>query len=498
MSAKYILAIDQGTTGSTAMILDRDLRVVGLAGQDFPQHFPKPGWVEHDLDEIWASVLAAVRGAMQHARAKPSEIAAIGITNQRETTCLWERATGKPVMRAIVWQDRRTAPECARLRKRGVEASVRRKTGLVLSPYFSATKLQWMLHSSPTLASAARRGELAFGTIDSFILARLTGAHATDVSNASRTLLMDLRRCRWDEDLLRLFRIPRSVLPEILPSAVEYGRTRRFLDFPDGIPVTGIAGDQQAALFGQACFRPGMAKCTYGTGAFVMVNTGDEPVVSKSGLLTTMGWKIGDSPTYALEGSAFIAGAAVQWLRDGLGLISRSEEIETLAAGVSDADGVLFVPALTGLGAPHWVPEATGLISGITRRTTKGHVARATLEGIAYQVSELLQAMSADMGKRLTTLRVDGGASVNRLLMQFQSDLLGLEVVRPETIETTALGAALQAGLGAGFWSGIEEIRKGWRQQASFRPAMRLAERKARMESWRRAVRAVRSLAVSE
>lgn len=492
---KYILAIDQGTTGSTALLFDVDLNIVGRSNVEFPQHFPKPSWVEHDLEEIWASVERSVRQALAQSRIQPSEVAAIGITNQRETTCLWKRGPkAEPFCRAIVWQDRRTAGHCQQLKKAGHEKRIHRKTGLLLDPYFSATKLAWMLGNVPGAAAAAKQGTIAFGTIESYLLYRMTGEHKTDVTNASRTLLMDIKKCRWDDEMLKLFKIPRSLLPEIAPSCVEYGKTKKFLNFPDGTPITGLIGDQQAALFGQACFRKGSLKSTYGTGAFVLVNTGNTPIFSKHRLLTTVAWQRGKNVTYGLEGSAFIAGAAVQWLRDGLKLIPKSADVEALAASVPDADGVMFVPALSGMGAPYWLAGATGLITGVTRRTTAAHVARATLEGVAYQIADLVEAMAKDYGKKLEILKVDGGASENNLLMQFQSDLLGVDLVRSEIVETTALGAGLQAGLAIGFWKDEAEIEKRWRAAARFSPRMKPAERRSRRESWSRAIRAVTAL----
>jgi glycerol kinase len=492
---QYILAIDQGTTGTTALVFDEGFTIHGKHTVEFPQHFPKPSWVEHDLEEIWASVRDAVNGALSQARCTPGWIAAIGITNQRETTCLWRREPNAPPLgRAIVWQDRRTSDVCEKLKKRGLEKSVNRKTGLLLDPYFSATKLQWMLKNVSGASAAAKAGKLAFGTIDSYLLYRMSGAHATDVTNASRTLLMDLKTQKWDDDLLKLFGVPKSVLPEILPSAVEYGRTKGFLDFADGTPITGIAGDQQAALFGQACFQKGSAKCTYGTGAFILMNTGEKPVFSKHRLLTTIAWKLGNKTTYGLEGSAFIAGAAVQWLRDGLGLISKSAEVEALAASVPDSGGVVMVPALSGLGAPYWWPNATGIMTGITRGTTKAHVARATLEGMAFQVSELLEAMGKDGGKRPAPIKVDGGASANDLLMQFQADLMGVKVVRSQILETTALGSGIQAGLAVGYWKNLDEVAKKWKAAKSFEPSMKAPDRAKAMERWRRALKAVQIL----
>lgn len=495
---KYVLAIDQGTTGTTALLFDEDLRILGKATVDFPQYFPQPGWVEHDLNEIWNSVLKAVKTALQDAKVSSNSVAAIGITNQRETTCLWERGEqAQPLRKAIVWQDRRTAAECEKLRKKGLSKKVQMKTGLVLDPYFSATKLQWMLKNTPGAMARAKKGQVLFGTIESYLLYRLTGEHRTDVTNASRTLLMDLKKCKWDEDLRKLFGIPSEMLPEIFPSAVEYGRTKGFLDIPDGTPVSGMIGDQQSALFGQACFEKGSAKCTYGTGAFAVLNTGDKPVFSKSQMLTTVAWQLGKKPTYALEGSAFIAGAAVQWLRDGLELFGKSSEVERLAESVPDAGGVLFVPALSGMGAPHWLPHATGLVTGVTRGTTKAHVARATLEGIAYQVSELFSAMAHDMGKRPSELKVDGGASENNLLMQFQSDLIGCKVVRCSITETTALGAGLQAGLAIGMWRDLADIKKRWRADRTFTPGMGAKEKTAKLAKWAGAMKAVKLLSDS-
>ncbi len=492
---RYILSIDQGTTGTTAMLLDREMVIHGRANVEFPQHFPQANWVEHDLDEIWASVGKAISLALEQKGVRPEEIAGIGITNQRETTCLWYRGRdATPVTRAIVWQDRRTADVCAKMRARGLEKSIQKKTGLLLDPYFSATKLEWILKNIPGAMAKAKIGEVAFGTIDSYLLYRMTGKHATDVSNASRTLLMDIKKCEWDEDLLKLFKIPRAVLPQILPSAVEYGRTKNFFNLPDGIPVTGIAGDQQAALFGQACFSKGSVKCTYGTGAFIVANTGKTPVFSKHRLLTTVCWKLGDEVTYGLEGSAFIAGAAVQWLRDGLKLLTKSEDIEKYAGEVTSSDGVLFVPALSGFGAPHWLANATGLITGLTRRTTRGHLCRATLEGVGYQVAELLEAMGEDLNKNLGPIRVDGGASADNILMQFQADLLGTDVIRSAIVETTALGAGLQAGLALGYWKNLADIQKSWKASSTLRSQITAKNRRALRLKWDHAVEAVRLL----
>jgi glycerol kinase len=487
---RYILAIDQGTTGTTALLIGRDLTIGGRVTVDFPQHFPQPGWVEHDPEEIWFSVLQAIRRLLKETAVPTTEIAAIGITNQRETTLLWERETGRPAGNAIVWQCRRSADICSELKARGSEPTFRGKTGLVLDPYFSGTKITWRLRNDAALRLRAEAGELAFGTVDSFLVWRLTGGrhHVTDVSNASRTLLMDLKSLAWDDELLDLLEVPASLLPEIRPSSQIYGHTRGLGILPDGIPVAGMAGDQQAALFGQACFEPGEAKCTYGTGAFLLENTGKEIVVSKSGLLTTVAWQIGREVTYALEGSAFIAGAAVQWLRDGLGLFQSSMDIEALAAQVPDSGGVVFVPALTGLGAPHWRSEARGAILGITRGTTAAHLARATLEGIALQIGDLVTAMTGDRGKPLALLKVDGGAARNNLLMQLQADLVELPVVRPQTVETTALGAAMLAGLAVGFWRNLEEVKASWREERRFLPQQSRHWRDELLHRWRDAI----------
>ncbi len=488
--ASYVLAIDQGTTGTTVLILDRRLSLRARVNQEFPQHFPRPGWVEHDLEDVWRSTLATVARALRQAGIRGRDVAAIGITNQRETTALWDRDSSRPLHRAIVWQDRRTADACARLRSEGHEARLRERTGLVLDPYFSATKLRWLLDNVRGARARAEAGSAAFGTIDSFLTWRLTGgaAHVTDVSNASRTLLMDLRTRRWDPELLELFGIPAAVLPEIRASSEVYGTTAGVKGLPDGIPVAGIAGDQQAALFGQACFRPGEAKCTYGTGAFLLQNIGPEPVLSSRGLLTTVAWTVGGETAYALEGSSFVAGAAVQWLRDGLGLIRRSADVEALARQVKTSGDLVFVPALAGLGAPHWRPGARGLVTGITRGTTAAHLARATLEGIAFLIHDLAEAMRAEAGKPFPVFKVDGGASQNDLLMQFQADLLEVPVERPRLIETTAFGAAFLAGLAVGVWKDREEIRRVWKVGKRFAPRMKPVEREAHVAKWRRAV----------
>ncbi|GAO03932.1 glycerol kinase GlpK [Anaeromyxobacter sp. PSR-1] len=488
--ASYVLAIDQGTTGTTVLVLDRRLSPRARVNQEFRQIFPKPGWVEHDLEDIWGSTVSTVQRALREAGIRGSDVAAVGITNQRETTALWDRRSSRPVAHAIVWQDRRTTDACAQLRSAGHEPLVRDRTGLVLDPYFSGTKLRWLLDNTKGARQKAENGELAFGTIDSFLVWRLTGgaAHVTDVSNASRTLLMDLRARRWDRELLDLFGVPPNVLPEIRPSSEVYGTTRGVKVLPDGIPVAGMAGDQQAALFGQACFRPGEAKCTYGTGAFLLQNVGPEPVMSSRGLLTTVAWTVGGETAYALEGSSFIAGAAVQWLRDGLGLIARAPDVEALAKQVKSTGELVFVPALAGLGAPHWRPEARGLIAGIDRSTTAAHLARATLEGIAFLIHDLAEAMRAEAGKPFPVFKVDGGASQNDLLMQFQADLLEVPVERPRMIETTALGAAFLAGLAVGFWKDREEIRRAWQVGKRFEPRMKPVEREQHVAKWRKAV----------
>jgi glycerol kinase len=487
---RHVIAIDQGTTGSTVLILDETLRVVGRGYREFAQHYPEPGWVEHDPEQIWASVEAALSLALGQAKVAPDAIAAIGITNQRETTIVWDRATGRPVHRAIVWQDRRTADTCAALKAAGHEDAVRARTGLTLDPYFSGTKLAWILRSDPALAAAAARGELAFGTVDSYLLWRLTGGavHATDVTNASRTLLFDLHTRRWSEELCALFGVEPSLLPTIVPSAGVCGTTRGVAGLRDGVPIAGLAGDQQSALFGQACFDPGTAKCTYGTGAFILMNTGATPVASKAGLLTTVAWEIPGELAYALEGSAFIAGAAVQWLRDGLGLLhlgqgDRGAGRQRPRLGRGRGGAGLHRP-----GRPPLAARARGLITGLTRGTTRAHLARATLEGIALQNVDILRAMEADSGRRLTTLRVDGGAAANDLLMQFQADVLAVEISRPELVETTALGAAFLAGLGAGVWRDKDAIRAAWREDRRFHPTTDRSAVDAHLARWAAAV----------
>jgi len=493
---KYVLAFDQGTTSSRAIVFDREGGIVAVAQQEFRQIFPASGWVEHDPLEIWQSQIQVAREALARARLDARAIAAIGITNQRETTLVWERATGKPVGHAIVWQDRRTAPLCDELRARGFEPLFRARTGLVLDPYFSGTKLAWILDNVPGARADAAAGKLAFGTVDTWLLWNLTGGrvHATDVTNASRTLLYDIRRNVWDDELLELLGIPRSLLPEVHPSSHRYGETDAAL-FGASIPICGIAGDQQAALFGQACHRPGMAKSTYGTGCFLLMQTGDEARPSAHGLLTTAAAQRHGERRYAFEGSIFVSGAVVQWLRDGLGLIRQSADVEELARSVQDNGGVYFVPAFTGLGAPYWDPYARGGIFGLTRGTTAGHIARAAVESIAYQVVDLVRAMEADAGQPISELRVDGGAAANDLLLQFQADVLGVRVVRPRVLETTALGAAYLAGLAAGVWSGVEEIAALWQVDRVFEPCMDRAAAERLLGGWHRAVERVREQA---
>jgi glycerol kinase len=487
--SKFLLAIDQGTTGSTALVVDLSGRTLGRATVEFAQHFPKPGWVEHDPSEIWASVEASVTAALAVAGVQGKDLSAIGITNQRETTVLWEKATGKAIANAIVWQCRRTADQCDALRDAGHEPRVKALTGLVLDAYFSGTKIAWLLDHVDGARARAEAGELSFGTIDTFLVSKLTGGktHVTDATNASRTLLMDLEKLRWDPWLCEIFRVPAQVLPTIVGSAEIVARTSGVGFLPDGIPIAGMAGDQQAALFGQACFHEGDAKCTYGTGAFALMNVGKKPIASHHGLVTTVAFRIANETTYALEGSSFIAGAAVQWLRDGLGLVKTAQDIEELAKGVASSEGVHFVPALSGLGAPHWDPSARGAITGLTRGTTRAHIARATLEGIAFSVSDLLSAMVKDAGRPLSRLRVDGGASQNDLLMQFQSDISNVTVERPTEIESTGRGAAMLAGIGAGFVD-LTEVQGMLKLGKRFAPEMTAKDREERLRGWEDAV----------
>ena len=486
---KHVLALDQGTTSSRAIVFGEDGSVRALAQQEFRQIFPHPGWVEHDPEEIWTSQLGVARRALAQARLKAADIAALGIANQRETVILWDRKSGQPVHNAIVWQDRRTADICAKLKRSGKTSTVRSRSGLVIDPYFSATKLAWLLDSIPGVRLHAERGELAFGTVDSWLVWKLSGGalHITDVSNASRTMLYNIHTGDWDQDLLDLFRIPRKLLPRVLPSSRVYGNSMREV-FGAPIAIAGIGGDQQAAMFGQACHSAGMAKNTYGTGCFMLLNTGDKAVPSRHGLLTTRCAQRGANAQYALEGGVFIAGAVVQWLRDGLGFFRTSAEIEALAASVEDAGGVYLVPAFAGLGAPHWDAYARGTMLGLTRGSTRAHIARAALEAIAFQSAEVLQAMQKDAGIRLKELRVDGGAAANDTLMQFQADILGVPVLRPKVLETTALGAAYLAGLATGVWKSTTTISRQWAIGRRFEPVMRSAEAQARLAGWARAL----------
>jgi glycerol kinase len=486
---KAILALDQGTTSSRAIAFGRDGRILGVAQQEFRQIFPRPGWVEHDALEIWRTQRDVASQAIVAAGLSPPDVGAIGITNQRETTVLWERATGRPIANAIVWQDRRTASRCDALRQAGHEPLFARKTGLLLDAYFSGTKLAWLLDNVAGARARAERGELAFGTVDAWLAWQLSGgaAHITDASNASRTLLFNIHTLDWDDELLGILEVPRAVLPRVVASSAKVA-TSACEGLPSGIPIAGIAGDQQAALFGQACHREGMAKNTYGTGCFLLMNTGTKPAVSSHRLLATVAWRRAERTAYALEGSIFVAGAAIQWLRDGLGLIARAADIEALAASVPDTGGVYFVPALSGLGAPYWDPHARGAIVGITRGTTKAHLARATLDAIAFQSAELIEAMAADSGIALTELRVDGGATASNLLMQMQANLLGVPVVRPRVTETTALGAAYLAGLAVGFWQDEAEIASLWSRDRVFEPALSREAAAARLGEWKRAI----------
>lgn len=487
--SRYILSLDQGTTSSRAIVFGRDGRVVASAQQEFPQIYPQPGHVEHDPESIWDSQLLTARSALEIAGLTAADIAAVGVTNQRETTVLWDRQTGKPVANAIVWQSRITAEICTQLKQAGCEAVFRSKTGLVLDPYFSGTKIKYLLDSIPGLRGRAERGEILFGTIDSFLAWRLSGGklHITDPSNASRTLLFNIHTGEWDDELLRLMNVPRAILPDVRASSEVYGEIDS-VHLGGSIPLAGIAGDQQAATFGQCCFDPGTAKNTYGTGCFMLMNTGHRPVASTTGLLTTVAWRIGNQTTYAVEGSIFIAGAAVQWLRDGLGLIERASDIEALAASVPDNGGVYFVPALAGLGAPFWDPHARGTIVGLTRGTTKGHLARATLEAMAYQTRDVLDAMQHDAGVPLAELKVDGGAAANNSLLQFQSDILSTRVRRPVVQETTALGAAYLAGLAVGYWKDMNDLRQNWGLDREFTPQMDPKVRNGLYREWQRAI----------
>ena len=489
---KYILAIDQGTTGTTVSLIRQDGSFVAKANKEYRQIYPRPGWVEHNPEDIWNSALSCVRQVFEMADVSGKEVAAVGITNQRETSLIWERKTGKPIYNAIVWQCRRTTNFCGGLKKKGLTKKIVKKTGLVVDPYFSASKLRWILGEIPGSRARVRKGELVGGTIDTYLIWRLTGgdSHVTDVSNASRTQLMNIQTGQWDEELLKIYSVPEKLLPRISPSSGILGYTKSIPGLPDGIPISGVAGDQQAALFGQTCFRVGEAKCTFGTGSFILMNTGNQRLHSKSGLLTTVAWQLENQKemTYALEGGAFICGAAVQWLRDEMKFFEKSFEVETLARSVEDSGGVEFVPALAGLGAPHWDPCARGTITGLTRGSHRGHIARATLDAMALQNVEILQAMEKDLGKKLRGLRVDGGAADNEFLMQLQSDYLGSKMLKPKVLETTAAGAAYLAGLGIGFWSDLKEIQKIWKVNREFRPNISKKQREQRFISWQRAI----------
>ncbi len=487
---KYILALDQGTTSSRAIVFDHAGNAVSVAQKEFTQYFPKPGWVEHDPMEIWSSQIGVAQEAISALRLSRDEIAAIGITNQRETTIVWDAATGEPVHNAIVWQDRRTAEYCDSLKEKGLTGMIREKTGLIIDAYFSGTKIRWILENVPGARERAEKGELRFGTVDSWLVWNLTGGkvHVTDVSNASRTMLFNINTLQWDQELLDLLDIPISMMPQVKSSSEVYGETSGDV-FAEGVPVAGMAGDQQAALFGQMCTEPGSVKNTYGTGCFMLMNTGTEPIMSKNNLLTTIAWKIGDTVNYALEGSIFVGGSVVQWLRDGLGIIKSSSEVEELARTVPDNGGVYFVPALTGMGAPWWDQYAKGGIHGITRGTTAGHIARAALEGIAFQTMDIVGAMEKDAGVRLSELKVDGGASRDNLLMQFQADILGADVIRPQVTETTAKGACYLAGLAVGFWDSVADIKSQWLAERVFHPEAPEEKVNALKEGWSDAIR---------
>jgi len=487
MNNSYILALDQGTTSSRAILFNHEGDIVATAQKEFTQIYPQPAWVEHDPEEIWSSQFSVMAEVMAKQNITAVQIAAIGITNQRETTIVWDRSTGKPIHNAIVWQDRRTAAFCDELNARGMAGTIQQKTGLIIDAYFSATKLKWILDNVPGARDKARKGQLAFGTVDTWLVWKLSGGklHITDVSNASRTMLLDIHTCEWDDELLQIFDIPRNLLPEVRSSSEVYGATEQ-----GGIPLAGIAGDQQAALFGQMCTMPGMVKNTYGTGCFMLMNTGEKLVLSSNNLLTTVAWKINNQTMYALEGSIFIAGAVVQWLRDGLQIIRSSAEIESLASAVLDTGGVYMVPAFAGLGAPHWNQYARGSLFGITRGSTKNHIARAALESIAYQTTDVLKAMESDAGISIKELRVDGGATINNQLMQFQSDILQVPVVRPKVYETTALGAAYLAGLATGYWGSVHEVQQQWKADKTFKPGMQKDTVTELMHGWKRAVKA--------
>ncbi len=492
-----ILALDQGTSSSRAVIVDSSSKILAVAQRELPQIYPQPGWVEQDPEAIWSSQLAAIRAVLEQAHLTASDISAVGITNQRETTIVWDRTTGQPIFNALVWQDRRSAPLCDLLKSQGHEPLFQRKTGLIFDAYFSGSKIRWLLDNVEGARARAEAGSLCFGTVDAWLIWKLTGGqrHLTDVTNASRTLLFNIHTLDWDDELLQIFDIPRSMMPKVVASSGECVKVGALLP---GVPICGIAGDQQAALFGQMCLKPGMVKNTYGTGCFMLMQTGDKPVASNNRLLTTIAWQINGRVEYALEGSVFIGGAAVQWLRDGLGIIGSSAEVEALAASVPDNGGVYFVPALSGMGAPYWDPNARGLIIGLTRGTTRAHIARATLEGIALQVTDILTAMQADSGIMIHELRVDGGASANHLLMQMQADLLGVPVVQSSTPESTVMGAAFLAGLGSGFWMSLDDLESRWEKGESFTPSITDEARQTQRMRWREAVERSRNWSQEE
>lgn len=489
---KYVLAIDQGTTSSRAIIFDQKTNIVGVAQKEFTQIFPKPGWVEHNAIEIWTSVISVVEEVLASTKISPEQLVSIGITNQRETTVIWDKATGLPIYNAIVWQSRQTVPICDEIKAAGKADLVRAKTGLVVDAYFSGTKVKWILDHVPGSRERAAKGELLFGTIDTWLVWKLTGgaAHVTDYSNASRTLMYNIYDLKWDPELLTILNVPAAMLPKVLPSSYVYGKTTKAVFFGHEVPISGIAGDQQAALFGQACFKPGMAKNTYGTGCFMLMNTGEKPVPSKNGLVTTIAWGLDGKVEYALEGSIFVAGSAIQWLRDGLRMIKSAPESEEIAGKVASSEGVYVVPAFVGLGAPYWDDKTRGAIFGLTRGTTQEHFVRATLEAIDFQTRDILQAMEIDSGIKLAALKVDGGAVKNNLLMQFQSDILGVPVERPVVQETTALGAAFLSGLAVGFWKGTSEVTNNWKLDRRFEPKMGAKEREELYDGWQKAVHA--------
>lgn len=491
MEKKYILAIDQGTTSSRAVLIDASGTWIGSAEKEFPQIYPKPGWVEHDPEKIWESIEQSITDVLSKFDVNPSTILSIGITNQRETVIAWHAKTSKPIYNGIVWQCRRTTDFCNKISKdKTTVAKIKRKTGLVIDPYFSASKIQWILKNVPEAKKLSSQNLLKVGTVDSYLLWKLTSgsAHKSDVSNASRTMLLNIKSLEWDSDLLSLFKIPKSILPQVEPSACLFGHTKGLACLPDGIPITGMIGDQQGALFGQACFAPGQLKCTYGTGSFILLNTGNKLIYSKHGMLTTVAWRLGNVTSYALEGGAFICGAAVQWLRDGLEIITSSKDVELLAQEVESSEGVEFVPALTGLGAPYWVPNARGVITGLTRGSRKSHIARATLDSMALQNVDIILAMEKDLGKKISGFNADGGAASNNLLMQLQADYLGQKVIRPKIIETTVYGAGLLAGLGIGLWKDTNDLKKLWKEDQKFISEISLKERTVRLQSWNRAI----------